>query len=223
MTRYNLPDQGSQEWYSSPLYPAVADLDRRIGIGDDTDTSLAAQVAAAQADADAAQATADSAVAAAAAAQTTANAANAVKPYWFGYLATDQSTATWSALNLINWTQDSTAGGFAYSAGVLTMPALTGRYRVTAAVYFDISATTGIRLCQVYSGASGGSPIITNVAYNVVAGTQRSGCTSAVSKTLQFGAGAQIRVLASQDAGGNLLAKAGANLTYFQVEYLGAN
>jgi hypothetical protein len=33
MTRYNLPDPGSQQWYSSPLFPAVADLDRRIGKG----------------------------------------------------------------------------------------------------------------------------------------------------------------------------------------------
>lgn len=33
MTRYNLPDKGSVEWYSSPLYAAVADLDERLRTG----------------------------------------------------------------------------------------------------------------------------------------------------------------------------------------------
>lgn len=223
MTRYNLPDQGSQEWYSSPLYPAVADLDRRIGVGDDTDTSLAAQVAAAQADADAAQATANTAVSAAAAAQATADAANAVKPYWFGYLGSNLTAANWPTNTLMTWTQDATAGGFFYSAGVLTLPAVSGRYRVTACLYFDISATTGVRVCQVFSGSTGGQPLISNTSYNVAAATQRSGCTSRVSKTLQLNSGSQIRVLAAQDAGGTLQVVAGTNFTYFQVEYLGAN
>lgn len=30
MTKYNLPDEGSQKWYSNPLYPAVSDIDKRV-------------------------------------------------------------------------------------------------------------------------------------------------------------------------------------------------
>lgn len=30
MTKYNLPDVGSVEWYKSPLNPAVVDLDKRV-------------------------------------------------------------------------------------------------------------------------------------------------------------------------------------------------
>jgi hypothetical protein len=45
MTRYNLPDPGSQQWYSSPLYPAVADLDRRIGKGSADLSALLARLA----------------------------------------------------------------------------------------------------------------------------------------------------------------------------------
>jgi hypothetical protein len=39
MTRYNLPDQGSQAWYADPLNPAVADLDRRLALVESRDTS----------------------------------------------------------------------------------------------------------------------------------------------------------------------------------------
>lgn len=226
MTRYNLPDQGSQEWYSSPLFPAVADLDRRVGDSTDTSTSLAAQIAALQTAVTTAQAAADAAAAAAAAAQTTANAGVAVKPYWFGYLATTASIPAGLSNTLITWTQDAVSGGFFYSAGVLTLPALTGRYRVTAVLYWDKSSAVGGRLCQVYSGSTGGSPLISGGTTGNTTGTtgdNRSGQSAIAHKTLQLSASAQIRVLAAQGADGGLGVLAGINLSYFQVEYLGVN
>lgn len=221
---YNLPDVGSQEWYSSPLYPAVADLSRRIGDTTDTSTSLAAQIAAlqtavttAQSAANAAQTSANTAQTAANNAQTTANAANAVKPYWFGYLTA--STSIPNASNtVINWTQDATFGGITYSAGVIMVPT-TGRYRITAVLAYDASSTTGGRLTQVYSGSTGGSPMITG---GTTGNASRLGSAVAI-KTLQLSATAQFRVQAFQDAGGPIAVVGGVNNTYFQVEYLGAN
>jgi hypothetical protein len=47
-SRYNLPDEGSQQWYADPLNPAVADLDRRVGLNEsDVAAALAAADAAA--------------------------------------------------------------------------------------------------------------------------------------------------------------------------------
>lgn len=212
MTRYNLPDKGSQEWYSSPLYPAVADLDQRVGVGDNTDTSLAAQIAALQAAVATAQATADAAVA----------AANAVKPYWYGYLAANVSTSDTVNTLITQWTVDSTVGGFTYSAGILTLPALAGRYRVTATLFFDPSSNTGGRLSQVYPGATGGNPLITGGTAGST-GANNKGQSAIAQKTIPLVAGQQIRVLSYQSAGGTLAVSGAAtkNLSIWQVEYVG--
>jgi hypothetical protein len=222
MTRYNLPDQGSQEWYSSPLYPAVADLDRRIGDTKDTSTSLAAQVAALQAAVTAAQADADAAQAAAAAAQASADAANATKPYWYGYLASNVTLSDNTNTLITTWTQDTTSGGFFYSAGILTLPALAGRYRVNATLFFDPSSNTGGRLSQVYSGSTGGNPIISGGTAGST-GANNKGQSAIAHKSIPFAAGAQIRVIGYQSAGGTLQVQGAStkNLSYFQVEYLG--
>lgn len=212
MTRYNLPDQGSQEWYSSPLYPAVADLDRRVGVGDDTDTSLATQIASLQAAVVAAQATANAAIA----------AANAVKPYWYGYLAANVSTSDTVNTFITQWTQDTTNGGFAYSAGVLTLPPLAGRYNINATLFFDASSNTGGRLSQVYPGATGGNPMISGGASGST-GANNKGQSAIAHKTVPLAAGAQIRVLSYQSAGGSLAVTGAAtkNLSFWQVEYVG--
>lgn len=215
MTRYNLPDQGSQEWYSSPLYPAVADLDRRIGVGDDTTTSIAAQIAALQAAVTAAQADAD-------AAQTAADAANAVKPYWYGYLAASVSLTDNTTTLLTTWTQDTTFGGFFYSAGILTLPSLAGRYSVNATLFFDPSSNTGGRLSQVFSGSTGGNPIVSGGTAGSV-GANNKGQSAIALKEIPFAAGAQIRVIAYQSAGGflNVQGAATKNLSFWQVRYIG--
>jgi hypothetical protein len=218
MTRYNLPDKGSQEWYSSPLYPAVADLDSRLGSGGDTSTSLAAQVTALQLAVVAAQAAAD-------AAQASANAANAVKPYWSGYLAANVTTSDTVNTLITTWTEDATSGGFVYAAGVLTLPALTGRWDINATLFWDPSSTTGGRLCQVYPGASGGNPLISGGTTGNAGTTDRKGVSAIAHKDLPLAAGSQIRVLGFQSAGGTL-AISGAttkNLSYWQVRYVGPN
>ena len=215
MTRYNLPDQGSQEWYSSPLYPAVADLDRRIGVGDDTTTSIAAQIAALQAAVIAAQADAD-------AAQAAADAANAVKPYWYGYLASSVTLADNTNTLITTWTQDTTSGGFFYSAGILTLPALAGRYRVNATLFFDPSSNTGGRLSQVYPGSTGGNPLISGGTAGST-GLNNKGQNAIALRSIPFAAGAQIRVIGYQSAAGtlNIQGSATKNLSIWQVEYLG--
>lgn len=200
MTVYNLPDQRSKEWYSSPLYPAVFDLDGRMG-------KTSAAIAALQAAVIAAQAAAD--------------AANAVKPYWHGYLATDASIATGATFIVTTWTQDATVGGFSYSAGILTLPATpVGRWRVTAVLGFNPNATGG-RLSQVYPGASSGSPLITGGA----SGNANRTATAIAVKTIPLAASAVIRVQGFQDSGATIAAggSAGKNISYFQVEYVGPN
>lgn len=223
---YNLPDVGSQEWYSSPLYSAVADLSQRIGDTKDTSVSLAQQIAALQTAVTTAQSAANAAQTSANNAQTTANAANAVKPYWYGYLAADTSVPQALANTLVTWTQDISNGGFFYSAGVLTLPSVAGRYRITAVLFFDKTSNTGGRLCQVYSGSTGGSPIITGGTSGNATGTtgdNRAGQSAIAVKSLSLSAGYQMRVLAAQGADGAISVKGGVNLSYFQVEYLGAN
>lgn len=215
MTRYNLPDKGSQEWYSSPLYPAVADLDMRLGISGDSSSSLAAQVVALQTAVATAQAAAN-------AAQASANAANATKPYWYGYLAANVSTADTVNTLITTWTQDTTSGGFAYAAGVLTLPPLAGRYTINATLYFDASSNVGGRLSQVYPGATGGNPLITGGASGST-GANNKGQSAIAHKSIPFAASAQIRVLAYQSAGGSLgvVGAATKNFSFWQVEYVG--
>jgi hypothetical protein len=212
MTTYNLPDKGSQEWYSSPLYPAVADLDRRVGLGDATDTSMAAQIVALQAAVAAAQASANAAIA----------AANAVKPYWYGYLAANVSTSDTVNTLITQWTQDTTNGGFTYSAGVLTLPPLAGRYNINATLFFDVSNNTGGRLSQVYPGATGGNPMISGGTSGSV-GANNKGQSAIAQKTVPMPAGGQIRVLSYQSSGGALAVAgaAGKNVSFWQVEYVG--
>lgn len=213
MTRYNLPDKGSQEWYSSPLYPAVADIDRRIGVGTDTSSSLAAQIAALQT--------------AVAAAQASADAANAVKPYWHGYLAANVSLGNDTNTLVAPWTQDVVSGDYFYSAGVLTLPNLTGRYRVTAQLFFDKSSNVGGRLTHVYPGSSGGNPLVTGGTSGNAAGglDNRQGQSALAIKTLPLSGGSQIRVIGYQGSGGslNIIGSANKNLSYWQVEYVGPN
>lgn len=218
MTRYNLPDRGSVEWYSSPIYPAVADLDRRIGDTKDTSTSLAAQIAALQTAVTTAQAAANAAQTSANNAQTTADAANAVKPYWYGYLFSNQTINNVSN-TLVPWTQDTAFGGITYSAGVVMVP-IAGRYRITAVLNWDPSTSATPRMCQVYSGSTGGNPMITAAAYGPNAARP---ITTAAIKSIPLAAGAQFRVLGYQEAGGTLQVQGAAtkNLSYFQVEYLG--
>lgn len=62
MTRYNLPDEGSQAWYADPLNPAVADLDRRLSLTEQGAGDHSADLAVALDAAYAAQATADAAI-----------------------------------------------------------------------------------------------------------------------------------------------------------------
>lgn len=201
MTRYNLPDERSKEWYSSPLYPAVADLDRRVGKGSTDISALQTAVAAAQAAAD---------------------AANAVKPYWYGYLGADVSLADNTNVLITTWTQDSTFGGFAYSAGVLTFPALAGRYSVLATLFYDPSSNVGGRLTQVFSGAVSGNPLISGGTAGST-GANNKGQSAIASKEIPFAASAQIRVLGYQSAGGTLNAQGSANknLSFWQVRYIG--
>ena len=201
MITYNLPDRGSKEWYSSPLYPAVADLDRRMGKGSTDITALQAAVAAAQASAD---------------------AANAVKPYWHGYLAANVTLGTTgSNQDITTWTPDITSGGFLYSAGNLTLPVITGRWRITAVLAFDPNATTaGGRLCQIYPGTAGGNPLITGGA---TANAYRLVSPVAI-KSLPLTSGFQFRVSAFQDSGVNTITVSGSvnkNVSYLQAEYLG--
>lgn len=80
MTKYNLPDEGSKQWHDSPLFPAVADLDKRVvrterrGLLNEDDIAAAAELAAA------AQAAALAAMAAAEAAQAIAD--GAIRTYY---------------------------------------------------------------------------------------------------------------------------------------------
>jgi hypothetical protein len=230
MTTYNLPDKGSLQWYSSPLYPAVDDLDRRVGLSekhdakDSTDiAALQAAVIAAQASATAANAAAATAQAAAVAAQTTANAANAVKPYWYAYLGANVTLANDTSTLLTGWTVDSTFGGFFFSAGVLTLPNVAGRYRVNATLFYEASSNTGGRLCQVFSGSVSNTLLITGGTSGNV-GTNNRGQSAIARKTIAFGAGAQFRVVAYQAAGGTLAVNGVStkDTSYWQVEYVGA-
>jgi hypothetical protein len=80
MTDYNLPDVGSAEWYSTPLYPAVADIDSRVTRTEQRDLLDADSIAAASALATAAQDQATAALTAAQAAQALAD--GAIRTYY---------------------------------------------------------------------------------------------------------------------------------------------
>ena len=134
-------------------------------------------------------------------------------PYYYGYMASDLATSN-DTNTLVTWTAESSSG-ITHSSGVFTVPR-AGQYKIYCQAYWDVSSTTGGRLCQVYSGSTGGSPIITGGT----TGNAGRGVGAVASKTVTLAASGQFRVLVAQNAGGSLAVKGGANLTYISIDFI---
>lgn len=140
-------------------------------------------------------------------------------PFWYGFLNSSPAPiATGSNVDVTTWTTEGSpsSSGITYSAGIITVPR-AGRYRITAQLTWPASNTTGSRVCQVFTGSSGGSVLVAGA----VTGNAANIVSPLASKTVRLAAGATFRVVANQGSGSSLSLIAGTHWSFFQVEWVG--